>query len=161
MLIEHEEEREGDLEDKFIALWRSLWRGEEGGRRKRGEKSDRLDYESTHRRTLFNVSLTFLVSISSPLTCSCWRDRQEGEGEGWREGAQGGGGAPAVLQPRSRAPDKVEGQGSREGQPIRTGEDPVPLGDEAFFIRLPARPSFVFSLPTPAGFHPSVPSFMP
>lgn len=41
VLIEHGEEREGDLEDKFTALWRSLW-GEEEGRRKRGEESDRL-----------------------------------------------------------------------------------------------------------------------
>lgn len=33
VLIEHEEEREGDLEDKFTALWRSLWGEEEGGGR--------------------------------------------------------------------------------------------------------------------------------
>lgn len=34
VLIEHEEERGGDLEDEFIALWRSVWRsGEEVGGR--------------------------------------------------------------------------------------------------------------------------------
>lgn len=52
-----------------------------------GGGSDRLDYESTHRRTLFNVSLTFLVSISSPLTRSRCRDGQEGEGERWERGS--------------------------------------------------------------------------
>lgn len=31
VLIEHEEEREGDLEDTFTALWRSLWGEEDGG----------------------------------------------------------------------------------------------------------------------------------
>ena len=39
-------------------------------------KSDRLDHESTHRRTLFNVSLTFLFSISSPPTLSRLRNGQ-------------------------------------------------------------------------------------
>ncbi len=77
-----EQKRQRDLEiwrreDEFIALWRSVYRGDVR-RRKRGEgwrrgKSDRLDYESTHRRTLFNVSLTFLFSISSPPTLSRWR----------------------------------------------------------------------------------------
>lgn len=53
-----------------------------------GGGSDRLDHESTHRRTLFNVSLTFLVSISSPLTCSCWREEQrDGEREPGEEEA--------------------------------------------------------------------------
>lgn len=34
VLIEHEEERGRDLEDEFIALWRSVWRrGEEEERR--------------------------------------------------------------------------------------------------------------------------------
>lgn len=31
VLIEHEEEREGDLEDKFTALWRSPWGEEDVG----------------------------------------------------------------------------------------------------------------------------------
>lgn len=52
-----------------------------GGGCKR-EKSDRLDYESTHRRTLFNVSLTFLFPISSPphrpsLTVAMVREERE------------------------------------------------------------------------------------
>lgn len=37
-----------------------------GGCGRERAKSDRLAYESTHRRTLFNVSLTFLFSISDP-----------------------------------------------------------------------------------------------
>lgn len=37
-----------------------------GGCGRERAKSDRLACESTHRRTLFNVSLTFLFSISDP-----------------------------------------------------------------------------------------------
>ena len=66
------------------AYMEEMWGG--GGRRggwRRG-KSDRLDYESTHRRTLFNVSLTFLLSISSPLTLSRWRRMGQGRESGER-----------------------------------------------------------------------------
>lgn len=112
VLIEHGEGREGDLEDKFIALWRNLWRG--------GGGSDRLDYESTHRRTLFNVSLTFLVSISSLLTRSRCRDgwgrrREMGERELREE---------AVLllhsnqghEPQTKSRVRVHGRASQSGQ---------------------------------------------
>lgn len=58
---------------EFIALWRRTYTAgdESGGRgggvwRGEGEESDRLDCESTHRRTLFNVSLTFLFPVSDP-----------------------------------------------------------------------------------------------
>lgn len=153
VLIEHEEER-GEIWRTNLLLCGEACGG--GGRRKRGEKSDRLDYECTHRRTLFNVSLTFLFSVSSPLTRSRRRDGQERRRREMERGS-----APAVLQPRSGDPDKVRGQGSPQGQPIRTGQDPVPLGDDSFQIHLLPLPSFVFSLPTPAVFHPSVPSFIP
>lgn len=92
-------------------------------------KSDRLDYESTHRHVLFNVSLTFLRSISSPPTLSHWRQMGREE-EAWererererRKSTDESGrrrNALSVLHSRSQAPDKVKGQGSREGQPIR------------------------------------------
>lgn len=90
-----------------------------GGRRKRGEKSDRLDYECTHRRTLFNVSLTFLVSISSPLTRSRWRDGQERR----REMERGSGGRrlrscctpTKVLRPQTKSRVRVQRRASQSG----------------------------------------------
>ena len=134
-----EQQRQRDLEiwrreDEFIALWRGVYGGDVR-RRKRGEgwrrgESDRLDYESTHRRTLFNVSLTFLFSISSPPTLARLRrmGREEKPGERERKRERGERAQTAVwkelqalpvLHSRSQAPDKVKGQGSREGQPIR------------------------------------------
>lgn len=74
--------------------------------RRRG-KSDRLDFKSTHRRTLFNVSLTFLLpTTTTPL-----------ETNGQRGKARVGGtkrmcNTPPGLHSRSPAPDKVKGQGS-------------------------------------------------
>lgn len=88
-----EQKRQRDVkiwwrEDEFIALWRSVYGRDVRGRRKEGGwrrgKSDRLDYESTHRRTLFNVSLTFLLSISSPPTLSRWRRMGQGRESGER-----------------------------------------------------------------------------
>lgn len=129
-VLMEQKKRQRDLEiwrrdDEFIALRRSVYRGDVGRRRKGGwrrGKSDRLDYESTHRRTLFNVSLTFLFSISSPPTLSRWRQmgRKEKlrESERRREGKRRN--ALPVLHSRSPVPDKVKGQGSWEGQPIRS-----------------------------------------
>lgn len=90
-----------------------------GGGCKR-EKSDRLDYESTHRRTLFNVSLTFLFPISSSprrpsLTVAMVRE--EKLAKGGRESLEEGKALP-LLHPRSQAADKDKGQGSCKGQLI-------------------------------------------
>lgn len=75
-----------------LLLFREAYIEETGGGGRwlgwRRGKSDRLDYESTHRRTLFNVSLTFLLSISSPPTPSHWkrtgREEKPGEARGKR-----------------------------------------------------------------------------
>lgn len=129
VLIEHGEGREGDLEDKFIALWRNLWRG--------GGGSDRLDYESTHRRTLFNVSLTFLVSISSPLTRSCCRDGQEGEGERWERGSGGRRRRSCCTPTKVTSPRQSQGSGFTAGPANQDGRGSGSTRRWVLFIRLP------------------------
>lgn len=52
VLIEHEEERGGDLEDEFIALWRSVWRRGGG----RGERNQTGWTKSAHTDALCLMS---------------------------------------------------------------------------------------------------------
>lgn len=131
-----------------------------------GEESDRLDHECTHRHTLFNVSLTFLFSISSLLTRSRRRDgQQRRRGEREMERVSGGRRQRSFCSPtKVPRPRQSQGSGFTRGpanQEARRGENPVPLGDHSFYIHLLPSAPFVFSLPTPAVFHPSVPSFIP
>ena len=125
-----QKKRQRDLEiwrrdDEFIALRRSVYRGDVGRRRKGGwrrGKSDRLDYESTHRRTLFNVSLTFLFSISSPPTLSRWRQmgRKEKPRERAREGERGRDATLCLYftqghQSQTKSRVRVHGRASQSG----------------------------------------------
>lgn len=83
-------------------------------RKREREKSDRLAYESTHRRTLFNVSLTFLFSISDPRSLEERAERKsQEEREGERE-KTGGGNAPPVLL-KVTSPRQSQGSGFTGG----------------------------------------------
>lgn len=121
VLIEQQRQRDLEIwreEDEYIAPWRHVYgretEGEEEGEGWRRGKSDRLDFESTHRRTLFNVSVTFLLSISSPPTLCYWIWM------GWEEKAERRRYNILLgLHSRSWAPDKVLGQGSLGGHPIK------------------------------------------
>lgn len=89
-------------------------------RKREREKSDRLAYESTHRRTLFNVSLTFLFSISDPRSLEERAERKsQEEREGERE-KTGGGNAPPVLlkvtSPRQSQGSGVHRRASQSGR---------------------------------------------
>lgn len=89
-------------------------------------KSDRLDYESTHRRTLFNVSLTFLLSISSPPTLSHWkrmgREEKPGERERKKRTDESLGGDSTLClhftqghKPQTKSRVRVHGRASQSG----------------------------------------------
>lgn len=96
-------------------------RGRKRGWGWRRRKSGRLDFESTHRRILFNVSLTFLLSVSSrqpSITGAEWAERKSREerwGGDWLRRCND---LPG-FQSRSQDLDKVMGQGSWEGQQIK------------------------------------------
>lgn len=79
---------------------------------------------SAHTDALCLMSRWHFCSPSPPR----WPAPAGREGERWRERAEGGGSAPAVPRPKSWDPDKVRGQGSPGGQPIRTGRIPFHSG---------------------------------
>lgn len=79
-----------------------------------GEESDRLDHECTHRHTLFNVSLTFLFSISSLLTRSRRRDgQQRRRGERERDGERERREEAALLLQSNQGPETQTKSGVR------------------------------------------------
>lgn len=101
-----------------------------GGCGREREKSDRLAYESTHRRTLFNVSLTFLFSISDRHSLEERAERKSQE-EGEREKTGGGNALPVLLKVTS--PRQSQGSGFAGGPANQdvgeSGRDRISLPD--------------------------------
>lgn len=156
-----EQKRQRDLEiwrreDEFITLWRSIYRGDVG-RRRRGDGGEGNQTGWTmraHTDALCLMSRWHFCSPSPPrrpsLAGDVWAEGKS-QGRESRERAQARvsgrrRGALPVLHSRSQVPDKVKGQGSWEGQPIRgcasLGE--IRLHCQGVFLTLLLCPGAVF-----------------
>lgn len=150
-----EQKRQRDLEiwrreDEFIALWRSVYRGDvrrrKRGRGEVGEGNQTGWTMRAHTDALCLMSRWHFCSPSPPhrpaLAGDEWAERKRREV--WEETQR----SLHVLHSRSQAPDKVRGQGSCEGQPIRrwgkSGWDQVSLPKRTLTFTLrpdvPSRP---------------------